>query len=371
MNAQRLPWFLVLGSFGIVGVLLVILFGGEYIQEITNPFEASLITVFVTGLLGGGLTCLAVQGGLLASSIAQREQEKLEGKLSATGHALPIIIFLFSKLIAYTALGFLLGLLGSTVELSLQARVVLQFAVVIFMVGVSLNLLQVHPVFRYFMIQPPRFILRLIRKESKSGNFFAPAFLGALTVFIPCGTTQAMMALALGTGNPWYGALILCVFVLGTSPVFFILGYVASKASGALSKRFTKVAGVIVLLLALYNLDGALALSGSNFTVGSLLAQKTGVSPEREVVENAEITILQSGYSPNVITVNRSSTITLRIKNIDGYGCQQAFVIPSINYQKIISPGKEEEITFTTPDKAGDIPFMCSMGMYRGVIHVI
>ena len=40
----------------------------------------NLWTVFLTGLFTGGLTCLAVQGGLLASTIAQREEEKFKNK---------------------------------------------------------------------------------------------------------------------------------------------------------------------------------------------------------------------------------------------------------------------------------------------------
>ena len=40
----------------------------------------NLVTIFFTGLFAGALTCLAVQGGLLAASIAQREEEKLKDK---------------------------------------------------------------------------------------------------------------------------------------------------------------------------------------------------------------------------------------------------------------------------------------------------
>ena len=40
----------------------------------------NLIAIFLTGFFAGALTCLAVQGGLLAATIAQREQERLEDK---------------------------------------------------------------------------------------------------------------------------------------------------------------------------------------------------------------------------------------------------------------------------------------------------
>lgn len=69
----------------------------------------------------------------------------------------------------------------------------MQTVAVIFMVGTALNMLNVHPIFRYFIIPPPRFITRKIRNQSKSQDVFAPALLGAFTVFIPCGATQAMM----------------------------------------------------------------------------------------------------------------------------------------------------------------------------------
>lgn len=193
----------------------------------------NLPAVFLTGLITGGLTCLAVQGGLLASTIAQREEDKLKDETKRSGNALPILSFLGAKLIAYTILGFLLGWFGSFIQLSLGTRVIMQIAVAIFMLGTAFNLLNVHPVFRYFIIQPPKFLTRLLRNQAKSKDFFAPALLGAFTVFIPCGTTQAIMALAIASGNPWLGAAIMFTFTFGTSPVFFTLGYFATRLGEA------------------------------------------------------------------------------------------------------------------------------------------
>ena len=81
----------------------------------------NLVTIFLTGLFAGALSCLAVQGGLLATSIAQREEEKLKDKTKRSGNALPILSFLVAKLGAYTILGFLLGWFGSLFQLSLTA----------------------------------------------------------------------------------------------------------------------------------------------------------------------------------------------------------------------------------------------------------
>jgi sulfite exporter TauE/SafE len=138
---------------------------------------------FLAGLTTGGLSCLAVQGGLLASTLAQQVEEDISlatsrhGKQRAVeknnpadpGHAAqPILLFLLAKLAAYTLLGILLGALGSILQLTATMRAVLQFAIGIFMIGNALRMLNVHPIFRYFAFEPPSFVTRYIRRKSKN-----------------------------------------------------------------------------------------------------------------------------------------------------------------------------------------------------------
>lgn len=350
--------------------------------------DTNLIVIFMTGLLTGGLSCLAVQGGLLAATLAQREEEKLKEKAKA-GHAFPILVFLIAKLIAYTILGLLLGWFGSLFQLSIGAQTVLQVIVALFMVGTALALLDAHPIFRYFIIQPPKFLRRMVRNQSKSKEFFAPGLLGAFTVFIPCGTTQAMMALAIGSSNPLTGAAIMFAFVLGTTPLFFILGYFATKLGDFWHKKFLKVASVAIILLALYNINNAIALSGSNLTFGKMAQsalcsiaycdggksvsgqdEQSG-NGSAEAVTEATITIDNYGYTPRSLNVKAGSEITLRLVNNDGYSCAQAFTIPKLNIRKIIRPGQSDTVTFTAPSEKGQLAFMCSMGMYRGTINIV
>jgi sulfite exporter TauE/SafE len=338
------------------------------------------LSIFMTGLITGGLTCLAVQGGLLAATLAQREEEKLKDK-ALTGHAVPILTFLIAKLIAYTLLGVLLGWFGSFFTLSLTTKAFMQFAVAIFMIGTALNLLDVHPIFRYFVIQPPKFLARLIRNQSKSKDVFAPLLLGAFTVFIPCGTTQAMMALAIGTGNPLHGAMTMFAFILGTSPIFFILGYFATKFGGALQEKFLKIAAFAIILIALYSLKGAINLTGStvltdawndfNCTALALCENVEATNPGTDAISDANITIGPGGYSPNNLTVKAGSKVTLHLTNKGGGGCAQAFTIPKLNIQKIVTDGKSDTVEFTAPNDKGKFAFMCSMGMYQGTIDVI
>lgn len=338
-------------------------------------------SIFITGLFAGGLSCLAVQGGLLASSIAQQESDTLKEE-ALKGHALPILAFLTVRLIAYSALGLLLGTLGSVVQLSLTARVMMQTLATIFMIGTALNLLNVHPIFRYFILQPPKFLTRLVRNQSKSKAVFGPAILGAMTVLIPCGTTQAMMAYAISSGSPVMGAVIMFTFILGTSPLFFLLGYAAKRLTGTLNITFNRVAAAAILFIALYNLNGAIALSGNRYTFEYIahnisctisFCNDSSSGPIGEPVTTASILFTTRGYNtdPRAITIKAGSEVTLNLINRDGQGCIQGFTMPTLNIQRTVRVGESDTIIFIAPSTPGVLPFMCSMGMYRGVIHVI
>src|SRR5687768_15383863 len=104
--------------------------------------DVELLIVLVTGVTTGGLTCLAVQGGLLASVVsaqanamrpgdaAQRQttNNRSSGRAGANkgreqapaadGGDSAVLAFLGTKLVAYTILGFLLGATGSLIGVS-------------------------------------------------------------------------------------------------------------------------------------------------------------------------------------------------------------------------------------------------------------
>lgn len=346
--------------------------------------NANFLTVFMTGLLTGGLTCMAVQGGLLAATIAQRTEQHLTEQAKKTGRILPITSFLLAKLIAYTIFGALLGLFGSFIKLSIPMQIALQIAVVIFMLGTALNMLNIHPFFRYFVIQPPHFLTRFIRRQSKRQDFFAPAILGAFTVFIPCGTTQAMMALAITSGSPLFGAGILFAFILGTSPVFFILGYLTTRLGDVLQARFTKIAAGVIILISIFNLNNSLVLAGSPISFSTIFnkincavsfcstnqGRITDVNID-EVNNNPTVLINETGYSPSYFVVKHSQPVKIKLVNSGNNSCASAFTIPSLGIQKVVPLGSSGIVTFKAPDKPTEIAFMCSMGMYRGTIKVI
>src|SRR5258708_1034155 len=340
----------------------------------------NLWVIFLTGLTVGGLTCLVVQGGLLASVIAAREEGTVEKSGNAKHTIFATTAFLIAKLVAYTALGFILGAFGGTINISDKVQTAMQLVAGLYMLAVAGNLLNLHPIFRYAIIQPPRFLTRIIRNQSKSKDFFAPGLLGAMTIFIPCGTTIAMEALAISSANAITGASIMAAFVLGTIPMFFGIGAVTSVMGEAFKKNFFKLAAVIVVYLGLTAINSALVALDSPVTWQSIVDASpitinlNGSSSGQTVANSAEtnqnpvIDISSSGYSPAYLKVKQGLPVSLTLKTQDAYSCAASFRIPSLGIVKNLQPNDTQLITFT-PTQPGSIQFNCSMGMYRGVIE--
>ena len=353
----------------------------------------NLWVIFLTGLTVGGLTCLIVQGGLLASTIAAREEGDLEEGKSKKHTIFPTLAFLTTKLIAYTILGFVLGAFGGALNISPNVQIVMQFIAGLYMIAIALNLLKVHPIFRYFVIQPPRFLTRMVRNQSKSKDLFAPAFLGAMTIFIPCGTTLAMEALAISGANAFLGASIMFTFVLGTMPLFFGLGFITTLLGDTFREKFLKLAAFAVLYLGITSANGALVASGSPITLQSLAENSpiqidlnaavkrqagyqdaanggTNLARKENGIQVADITVTPNGYNPTYIQVKSGEPVKLKLIPTSGLGCTSVFRIPQLGITKMLSnPGNDlVEFTPTTP---GKLTYTCGMGMYRGIIEVI
>lgn len=337
----------------------------------------NLWTIFITGLTVGGLTCLAVQGGLLASIIVAREEDDLE-RGSRRKHTIwATVAFLITKLIAYTLLGFILGAFGGALNISPKVQTAMQFIAGGYMIAIALDLLKIHPIFRYAVIQPPRFLMKMVHNQSKSKDLFAPAFLGAMTIFIPCGTTLAMEALAISSGNAFLGAAVMSVFVLGTMPLFFGVGLLTTILGDNFQGKFLRLAGLIVLYLGVTSANGALVAAGSPISLPSVTIDLSGsgrYSSQNQtgipIIQNPEIIITSSGYSPNYIRVREGERVNLTLKSINAFSCALAFRIPSLGIIKNLQPNDTQLISFV-PTQPGKIPFSCSMGMYRGIIEVI
>jgi|WetSurMetagenome_2_1015567.scaffolds.fasta_scaffold00054_54 uncharacterized protein len=345
----------------------------------------NLVIAFVTGLTAGGLGCLALQGGLLTACIAQQigspQVSAIQGATAIAPRlsyriAIPIGLFLLAKLIAYTILGFLLGAFGSALQLTPISRVVLMLAIGVFMLGNGLRMLNVHPVFRYFVIEPPSSVTRFILRLSENGvSMLTPVFLGSMTVLLPCGIAQSFMAAAMGSGDPLHGAAILFAFTLGTSPLFFSIAYFATKLGATTEKYFTRIVAVVMLLFGLLSFVYGLNLAGAPVelpqSVTRYLFANESSDTAREsgaavLQDEYTITVKNEGYSPKVLHLPAEKPVVVTWVTNEVTGCSLSVVIPGLDHQMLLPSTGRTQLTIPAREKGSVLNYSCSMGRKLG-----
>lgn len=390
-----------------------------------------LWTVFLTGLLAGGASCAAVQGGLLTGLLARRAHALAaapsgarpanrgggkKGKnrkgsnaarrpaaartMRARGSApptkrdwrddaAPVTAFLVGKLASHAVLGLLLGALGDAVQLGFRTRAITQGIAGIVMVLLALHLLGVRRL-GFLVPQPPAALGRLVRRSSRSQAMAAPAVLGLLTVVIPCGVTLGVAFLAVASGSPIAGMLIMSVFVLGTFPLFAALGYAAARWAVALGGKVGTATAVVVLAVGVYTLNGGLTLGGAPVNAGRVVAALSGPAAAQTAPppgtlagpaatggdgtsasgpQEFEIEVLDTDYrAPQTVQAGRPTVVTLVT---DGTrGCTRGFVVPSLGIEELLPQSGRTEVDLGVLEP-GRLQFTCSMGMYGGSLDVV
>ena len=356
--------YIVLKNFGITSINI----GGG-----SNP--SSLPVVFLVGITAGLSTCMALVGGLILG-ISARHAEK-HPEATPLQKFRPHLFFNAGRIISYALLGGLLGSLGSFLQLSGTTMGVVMILVGIAMLMLGLKLVGIFPRLESSGFTLPKGISRFlgIKNHEKEYSHKGSVITGALTFFLPCGFTQAMQLYAVSTGSFLEGGLIMGIFALGTAPGLLGVGGITSAVKGIFAKRFFKFAGVVVVLLALFNISNGYTLTG--WQLGSALsAEKESVAQAADpnvTMENGvqivKMKELSGGYSPNKFTIKKDIPVRWVIDATAPYSCASSLMIPKLNIRKNLKAG--ENIIEFTPNEAGRLVFSCSMGMYTGVFNVM
>jgi sulfite exporter TauE/SafE/copper chaperone CopZ len=339
--------------------------------------SSSLITFLGFGLLAGMSSCAALVGGIVLSM--SKQWNSLYSEDQSTSKKLqPHIMFNAGRLISYTILGGVLGLIGSRLQISAQFTGYLVIAISILMIVLGLQMLGVKA-FRKFQISAPKAFTRKIANENNFQGRYMPFIMGAATFFLPCGFTITAQSLALLSGNAVSGALIMGAFALGTIPVLFFIGLSSVKFSSKphLAQRFSKVAGFLVLFFALYNISNQATVLGFNFSQPPASAESSGVAKQNglaQIVDGKQViqmTASGSGDSPNYFKVKVGIPVKWEITGGNSLGCNGAIISTNLFDGAVdLTPGQVAVKEFT-PQTAGTFGFSCTMGMIRGTIEVV
>jgi sulfite exporter TauE/SafE len=330
--------------------------------------------IVLIGLVAGFSTCMALVGGLSLGLSAKFSEN--HPTATPAEKFRPHLFFVLGRIISYTLLGGILGLLGTVFQFSAFANGILTLLVGAVMLIMGLQLINIFPRLNKFKLALPKSIgrgLGLSQKHKEYSHKRAMA-MGALTFFLPCGFTQAMQLYAISTGNFFFGALVMGLFALGTAPGLLSVGGVTSLVRGSFKGRFFKVAGLAVLFFALFNLNNGYTLAGLNIggygngsSVSGAAVNDPNVTMENGV-QVVHMTESNSGYSPNKFSIKKGIKVRWIIDAQAPYSCASSIVVPKLGIQTSLKAG--ENMVEFTPETTGNLPFSCSMGMYTGSFNV-
>jgi uncharacterized protein len=223
---------------------------------------SSLFSFFGFGILAGLSSCAALVGGMVLSLSKQWSELYSPGDTSSK-KLQPHILFNVGRILSYGLLGGVLGLIGSRLSFSFTVTAWLVIGISLLMVILGCQMLGV-AFLRKFQIGVPKFITRKIADEKKFEGRYMPFAMGAATFFLPCGLTITAQTVALLSGSPIQGALIMGFFALGTAPMLLLIGISSVKffSKPHMSLVFSRVAGFLVLFFALYNIWNQVNLLG-------------------------------------------------------------------------------------------------------------
>lgn len=385
----------------LVGILLVL----NQLEFLPQRFgvsdDMSYALVFVIGLVASISTCMAVTGGLLVAVAAKYNETS--ASLTSAQRLKPHIYFNAARIISYTILGGAIGSLGSALTLSLEINGILTIAASAVMILLGLQMLKLLPsMTRFIPTMPKAFSHRihdLAEHETKGGAFV----LGAATFFLPCGFTQALQLYVLSKASFATGALTMLAFSLGTLPALLSLSAVSSFATGAFQRHFLKIAGVVVVVLGILNIQYGLVLTSGDMSSAPAASktERSSVAPKERVAaptmqipdEQPEATrqgavkpptapmdkaadqratapakqfavmrIVGFDYIPNRFTVTQGVPVEWRIDASEAAGCGRILIAPKLGVRKLLSSNSTTIISFT-PEETGEFGFNCGMGM--------
>lgn len=347
---------------------------GQYVSVDSN---SALPAFFLLGVVAGLSSCAALIGGLLLSMIKQWNELYIDAD-SNIEKAQPHIMFHAGRIISFTILGGLLGLVGEAISLNNATF----FAILTILVSIVMFLLAMQMLgvewAQKFKFTAPKSLTRFAADESNFQGKYMPFGIGALTFLLPCGFTLIAQTVALASGSFIQGALIMFLFALGTFPTLLAISYsgLAFNSKPHLTAKFNVIAGLVIVFFVIYNINGQLnvlgypSLSDISFSSSGGNEQIAEVNNQGEQTLN--ITAKGFEYIPtSSMTIKAGVPTTLVVDNQGIQGCGAFMAANGLIDNFVALDRGINEIDLGSPKK-GSYKLTCSMGMVRPVtINVI
>jgi sulfite exporter TauE/SafE len=160
------------------------------------------------------------------------------------------ILYNLGRVVTYSFLGAVLGLLGGRIALAGAQQVVSIVLGVVIIIAVLLpqkykNYFAQHPAIQK-LAQPLKSNIGLLFSK---GTFSAMFLIGILNGFLPCGLVYVALAGAIASGDAISGAAVMILFGLGTVPAMFAASVFGKFINIGIRTKIRKAVPVLAIIL--------------------------------------------------------------------------------------------------------------------------
>ena len=339
--------FLILTIIILIVSLTYKIFGFNILNVIpTIDSNITYTMLFLTGLLTS-IHCVSMCGAInLIAILNQNSQNRFERPLK----------YNLGRLISYTILGGIAGLLGSILTINNIISGIIITLAGLAMFVMSLEMLGLFRIPRIKFLTP---------KHKKSSNSF---LIGLLNGLMPCGLLQAMQLYALSTSSMIKGALSMFLFGLGTMPLMLLTGVIFTNLKGKNKILINNIASVLILVLSLLMLNRGLVALNINIPAFEDNTQylTPNIIDDTQVVE---FDLSYNGYQNIKVEVDKPVKMIIHVDKKYLTGCNNSLTISEYNINQELKVG--DNIIEFYPTKEGTFIYTCWMNMLKNNIKVV
>lgn len=216
----------------------------------------NLLSVMGIAFLGSFGHCIGMCGGIVIAY----SSAKVDSNWSTGRKALAHVLYSLGRTLTYTLLGAIFGFLGGVSTFSNLTNGILLVVAGVAMILSGLSLVGAVKFLNSYdsPLTRSRWFGKNFRALLNNTSLYSLFILGMLNGLLPCGFVYFFAITAASTASALWGAVVMMVFGLSTTPALFGLGFfVGLFQKGGLRRVMIRLAAIAVIVYGLYTLyDG-------------------------------------------------------------------------------------------------------------------
>jgi sulfite exporter TauE/SafE len=214
----------------------------------------NIFSIISIAFLGSFGHCMGMCGGIVVAY----SSTKIQDRWSKTKQSFAHLLYSLGRITTYSILGAMFGFLGGVATFNNLTNGILLIVAGAFMVlaGLSLSGKIKFLTLIEHSLSSNAYFAKLFRELLQTQSLLSFFILGMLNGLLPCGLVYFFAITAASTASPLYGAFVMFIFGVSTTPALFSLGFfVGLYKNSKLRNIMMNLAAISVIIFGLYTLQ--------------------------------------------------------------------------------------------------------------------